>query len=224
VTMRRRAGAIEVLLVDDHPVVREGLRSMLTDPGVDVVADVGTAEEAIHLTEKLAPDVVLLDMGLPDLDGVTALRRIKQVRPASAVLILTMHDDPTLVRGAVQAGASGYLLKGVGRRELLSAVAAVHDGGAVFDPSLLQSLTSAAAGDPSPLSETTAVKSLTPIELDVLQLIAFGLTNREIAGRMRWSVATVKKYVRRLLAKLDASDRTEAAVTAVRRGLLGHDA
>ena len=207
--------------MDDHPVVRDGLRVMLSDPGIDVVGDVGTAREAIQLAEKTAPDVVLLDMGLPDLDGVTALKRIKEVRPVSAVLVLTMHDDPALVRATVQAGAAGYLLKGASRRELLSALWAVHDGDAVLDPSLLRSLTSGdAPGKPASLS----TEALTPIERDVLELVAVGLTNREIAGRLRWSVATVKKYVRRLLAKLDASDRTQAAVAAVRRGLLGGDA
>jgi DNA-binding NarL/FixJ family response regulator len=222
--MRRRGGSIKVLLVDDHPVVRDGLRFMLSETGIDVVADVGTAKEAIQLAETIAPDVVLLDMGLPDLDGVTALKQLKRVSPASAVLVLTMHDEAALVRAAVQAGASGYLLKGVSRRELLSALWAVHDGDAVLDPSLLRSLTSDAPGTPSSTPATTADSALTPIERDVLQLVAFGLTNREIAGRLRWSVATVKKYVRRLLAKLDASDRTQAAVAAVRRGLLGGDA
>jgi DNA-binding NarL/FixJ family response regulator len=203
---------VKVLIVDDHPVVREGLRGMLTEPGVDVVADVGTAAEALRMVETLAPDVVLLDMGLPDLDGTAALRRIKQARPATAVVILTMHDEPAMVRSAVQAGASGYLLKGVSRRELLAAVAAVHDGGAVVDPSLLRSVTS----DEAPAND----EPLTAVELDVLRHVADGLTNKEIADRMRWSVATVKKYVQRVLAKLDVSDRTQAAVAAVRRGLL----
>src|SRR5262249_7037323 len=121
------------------------------------------------------------------------------------------HDEPALVRGAVQAGASGYLLKGVSRRELLSAVRAVRDGEAVLDASLLRLLTSDSSDD-------TAV--LTSIERDVFRLIASGLTNREIAGQMRWSVATAKKYVQRVLAKLEVSDRTQAAVVAVRRGLL----
>lgn len=208
-----------VLLVDDHPMVREGLRSMLTDDAVDIVAEAGTAAEAIRLTAEAAPDVVLLDMELPDLDGLSTLTRIKQASPSTAVLVVTMHDDPTLVRGAVKAGTAGYVLKGASRQELLAAVRAVRNGGAVLDPALLRTL----VDDPDariPAPVAPAVDSLTTIERDVLRFIASGLTNREIADRMRWSIATAKKYVQRVLAKLEVSDRTQAAVVAVRRGLL----
>jgi DNA-binding NarL/FixJ family response regulator len=212
--------AIRLLVVDDHPVVREGLRSMLSDTAITVVGDAGTAAEAIRVAADVAPDVVLLDLGLPDLDGLSAVARLKQVRAQAAVLVLTMHDDPTLVRGAVQAGASGYVLKGVGRQELLAAIQAVHHGEAVLDPLLLRTLTSEAPA----AAAATGQDVLTPIEHDVLQLIASGLTNREIAARMRWSVATAKKYVHRVLLKLEVSDRTQAAVVALRRGLLATDA
>jgi DNA-binding NarL/FixJ family response regulator len=208
-----------VLLVDDHPMVREGLRSMLTDDAVDIVAEAGTAAEAIRLTAEEAPDVVLLDMELPDLDGLSTLTRIKQASPNTAVLVVTMHDDPALVRGAVKAGTAGYVLKGASRQELLAAVRAVRNGGAVLDPALLRALVDdPEASIAAPVAP--AVDSLTTIERDVLRLIASGLTNREIAGRMRWSIATAKKYVQRVLAKLEVSDRTQAAVVAVRRGLL----
>jgi DNA-binding NarL/FixJ family response regulator len=217
VTVARGGRRIRVLLVDDHPVVRDGLRSMLLDSGVDVVADAGTGADAVRLVAEAAPDVVLLDMALPDLDGVTAVKRVKEVRAGVAILVLSMHDDPALVRAALQAGARGYLLKGVNRRELLSAVHAVHDGKAVLDPCLVAALTGDALAGPP------ATASLTPIEEDVVRLIAVGLTNREIAGRLRWSVATVKKYVQRVLAKLEVSDRTQAAVVAVRRGLVSDD-
>jgi DNA-binding NarL/FixJ family response regulator len=208
-----------VLLVDDHPMVREGLRSMLTDDAVDIVGEAGTAAEAIRLTAEEAPDVVLLDMELPDLDGLSTLTRIKQASPNSAVLVVTMHDDRALVRGAVKAGTAGYVLKGASRQELLAAVRAVRNGGAVLDPALLRTLVDdPEASIAAPVAP--AVDSLTTIERDVLRFIASGLTNREIAGRMRWSIATVKKYVQRVLAKLEVSDRTQAAVVAVRRGLL----
>ena len=216
-------GPITVLLVDDHPVVREGLRSMLADTGIDVVADADTGATAVRLAAEVAPDVVLLDMGLPDLDGVTVVRRITEARPECAVLVLTMHDDPALARAALAAGARGYLLKGVGRRELISAVRAIHDGEAVLDASLLHSLTSEIPVARRLAPETAAGPALTAVEHDVLRLIAVGLTNREIASRMRWSIATAKKYVQRVLARLEVPDRTRAAVVAVRRGLLTDD-
>lgn len=205
---------LRLLLVDDHPVVREGLRSMLADTGIDVVGEAGTAADAIRLATDTSPDVVLLDLGLPDLDALSAVARLKQVGAGAAVLVLTMHDDPALVRGAVHAGAAGYVLKGVSRQELLAAIHAVHQGEAVLDPLLLRTL---AAVEPV---AARGAAPLTPIEHDVLQLIAAGLTNREIASRMRWSVATAKKYVQRVLVKLEVSDRTQAAVVAVRRGFL----
>jgi len=207
---------IRLLVVDDHPVVREGLRSMLSDTAITVVGDAGTAAEAIRLAADVAPDVVLLDLGLPDLDGLSAVARLKHARAEAAVLVLTMHDDPALVRGAVQAGASGYVLKGVGRQELLAAILAVHHGEAVLDPLILRTLT----GEGPAAAATPGQEPLTALEHDVLALIAGGLTNREIAARMRWSVATAKKYVQRVLVKLQVSDRTQAAVVALRRGLL----
>ena len=207
--------AIRLLVVDDHPVVREGLRSMLSGTAVTVVGDAGTAAEAIRVAADAAPDVVLLDLGLPDLDGLSAVARLKQVRPQAAVLVLTMHDDPALVRGAVQAGASGYVLKGVGRQELLAAIQAVHHGEAVLDPLLLRTLTGpapAATGAPGQ-------EPLTAVEHDVLQLMAGGLTNREIAARLYISDKTASVHVSRILAKLDVRSRVEAAGVAVRLGI-----
>lgn len=202
-------------------MVREGLRSMLGDDAIHVVADASTAAEAIGSAERLAPDVVLLDMELPDLDGIAALKRIKAVAPRASVLVVTMHDDPRLVRRAVEAGAAGYVLKGIGRRELLAAVRAVSDGESVMDPALLRDVLAEASRDRDPGSSRAGPPDLlTPVEQEVLRLIAGGLTNRQIGERMRWSVGTAKKYVQRILEKLGVSDRTQAAVEAVRSGLL----
>jgi DNA-binding NarL/FixJ family response regulator len=232
---------IRVLVVDDHPMVREGLRSMLTGDGVEIVAEAGTAAEAVRLAGDLAPDLVLLDVELPDLDGIAALGRIKRASPAMPVLIVSMHDHPRLVRRAVEAGAAGYVLKGIGRRELLAAVRAATEGDCVLDPALLRAVLSEIAPAHGRLTPTSdgetlslaggrrglcprrgeTAESLTPVEHDVLRLMADGLTNRQISERMRWSVGTAKKYVQRVLDKLGASDRTQAAVAAVRRGLLG---
>lgn len=209
-----------VLVVDDHPMVREGLRSMLDGEGIEIVGEAANGAEAVARACELRPDVVLLDLELPDLDGLTVLRRLRESTPDTAVLVVTMHQDPGRVRLAVEAGAAGYVLKGVDRTELRESIRAVRDGASVFDPRLLRQALDAGDGrargavPPYP-------PALSRVELDLLRLIADGLTNREIGHRLRWSPATVKKYVQRILSKLDVPDRTRAAVEAVRRGLLG---
>ena len=205
---------LRVLVVDDHPMVRAGLSSMLSGDDVEVVGEAGSGAEAVERAVALDPELILLDVELPDMDGVEALTRIKARAPRAAVLMVSMHDDPTMVRRAVEAGAAGYVLKGIGRRELLAAVRAVRDGGSVLEPSLLRAL-----ANPAP-AEAAPGDALTRIELETLALLAAGLTNREIAERMHWSVGTVKKYVQRILEKLHVSDRTQAAVVAVRQGLV----
>lgn len=205
---------LRMLIVDDHPMVREGLRSMLAGEAVEIVGEAGDGAEALRRAEALAPEVILLDLELPDMDGLSVLRRIREAAPAAAVLVVTMHEDPGLVRRAVQAGAAGYMLKGVDRPELLAGISAARDGRAAVDPRLLR-----AALTPDPPQRVAPV-ALSRVELDVLQLIAEGFTNREIGARLRWSYATAKKYVQRVLEKLAVTDRTQAAVEAVKRGLL----
>jgi DNA-binding NarL/FixJ family response regulator len=216
--MSDTAESIRVLLVDDHPMVREGLRCMLSEEGVEVVGEAGSAQEALGRCAKLLPDVVLLDMQLPGEDGLHCLEELQKVQPGLAVLIVSMHDEPRFVRAAMYAGARGYVLKGIGRRELLSSVRAAVAGEVVLDPALVRTVT--ACAEPVLSALAPAAEDLSAIERHVLTHMAEGLTNRQIAERMRWSVATAKKYVQRILVKLDVSDRTEAAVAAVRRGLV----
>jgi DNA-binding NarL/FixJ family response regulator len=197
-----------MVLVDDHPVVREGLRSMLLGESVEVVGEAGTGADAVRMALALAPDVVLLDMQLPDMDGVAVVLSIKRSVPRIAVLVLSMHDDPALVRRALDAGASGYLLKGAGRQRLLDAMNAVRAGDTAVDPALR--LTTAGAKD----------EPLTAVEREVLRSLGDGLTNREIAERMSWSVGTAKKYVQRIFERLEVSDRAQAVARAMRRGWL----
>jgi DNA-binding NarL/FixJ family response regulator len=203
-----------VLIIDDHPMVREGLRSMLAGDGVTIVGEAASGAEALRRAAERDIDVVLLDLELPDMDGLVVLRRLRDADAKLPVLVVTMHEDPVLVRRAVEAGATGYVLKGIGRSELLASIHAVRSGESVFDPDLLKAAIAGAdvEGDRS--------DRLSRVELDLLRLVAAGLTNRQIGQRLHWSHATVKKYVQRILEKLDVPDRTRAAVEAVRRGLL----
>jgi DNA-binding NarL/FixJ family response regulator len=195
---------------------------MLGDPDIEVVAEAGTGAEALDRAAETTPDVVLLDMNLPDINGLVILQRLKAALVETAVLVFTMHDDTALVRKAVDAGAAGYVLKGASRRELLSAVRAVADGEAVLHPNLLQAILADAPGKPGRGAPPGAADAtdLTAVELEALKLIARGLTNRQLAEQLHWSLGTTKKYVQRILEKLNVSDRTQAAVVALRRGLL----
>jgi len=208
---------IRLLIVDDHPMVREGLRSMLAGERMEIVGEAANGREAVQTLTETSPDVVLLDLELPDTDGLTLLRRIRDIAPGVPVLIVTMHEDPARVRQAVQAGAAGYVLKGVGRAELLASVRAVTTGKSVLDHRLLRAVIDVTDAGRTPGG---AAQTLSAIELDLLRLMADGLTNRQIGARLNWSQATVKKYVQRVLEKLGVIDRTQAAAEAVRRGLL----
>jgi two-component system, NarL family, response regulator DevR len=216
-----RRPPIRVLIVDDHPMVREGLRSMLSVPEIEVVGEAGTAEEAMARAAEQSPDVVMLDIQLADADGLAVLRRLKAATPQTSVLIVTMHANAEFVREAVRSGAAGYVLKGITRRELVAAVRAVREGESVLDPAVLKDALGAPDGAGPRATAPPDLEPLTRIETDVLRLLTEGLTNREISERMRWSLGTAKKYVQRVLEKLRVSDRTQAAVEAVRRGLVG---
>lgn len=209
---------IRVLIVDDHPMVREGLRSMLNVPGLEVAGEAATAEEAVSQALALAPDVVMLDIQLADADGLSVLRRLKAATPQTSVLVVTMHANVEFVREAVRSGAAGYVLKGITRRELVAAVQAVREGESVLDPAVLRDALTRPDGTAGAAAPAEG-EPLTRIETEVLRLLAEGLTNREIGERMRWSLGTAKKYVQRVLEKLQVSDRTQAAVEAMRRGL-----
>lgn len=210
--MPGRTRLMRVLVVDDHPMVREGIASMLAGTDAEIVAEAGSGAEALRAVAEHGPDIVMLDMKLPDLDGLAVLRDIRRAAPHAHVIVISMLDDATLVRRALDAGVRGWLLKGVSRRDLLAALRAVRDGSVVVDPALVRPAS-------APAAPVLPGPSLTPVEEDVLRLIIEGLTNRQIGERMRWSLGTVKKYVQRVLDKLEVSDRTQAAVEGIRRGL-----
>jgi DNA-binding NarL/FixJ family response regulator len=217
---------ISVLIVDDHPVVREGLRAMLaTDEAIEVVAEAGDGAEAVAKTAEHEPDVVLMDLRMPNLDGLEATRRIKAQNPATAVIMLTMYDNDAYVIDAVRAGAGGYLLKDASRDLLGHTIRAVNCGGTLIKTALLRE---AIAG----LVDTSAERSRessqaiggleepTPREREVLTLLAEGYTNKEIGQKLIIAEDTAKKHVQNIIAKLGASDRTHAVMKAARAGLV----
>ena len=217
-----RAGArgiARLVIVDDHEVARAGLRSMLErEPDLEVVGEAVTGREAIALCRQLEPDVVLLDVRMPDVDGLSATQVIKARSPRTSVIVVTMHDNPDYLFEALKAGASGYILKDASQRELVRAVRQVIAGETLPRPGRTAELLRRLARKPRPAVAQPAA-GLTPRELEVLELVTLGLTNREIAGTLSCSPGTVKVHVEHIIAKLEVSDRTQAAVRAVELGL-----
>jgi DNA-binding NarL/FixJ family response regulator len=211
--------SIRVLIVDDHPMVREGLGSMLAAAAdMEVVGEAGTGAEAIAQVEALQPDVVLLDLQLPDVDGLIVLKQIKTVTPDTRILIVTMHDNAAYMTQAMVSGAAGYVLKGIRRGEILAAIHTVCASDTVPAPILLGKRQQQRRSHG--VQERTYPADLSAVELDLLQLLAQGLSNKEISVRMHCSLGTVKKYIQRLFDKLHVSDRTRAVVVGIRRGLI----
>ena len=211
------AETIRVLVVDDHAVVREGLRSFLDlQDGIEVVGEAADGEEAVAAASRLDPDVVLMDLVMPRLAGVAAMRLLRDRVPGARVIVLTSFLDDEKLLPALRAGAAGYLLKNAQPEELVRAVRAAHAGEVLLDPVVAARLIEALAvdGPEGPLDR------LTPRELDVLRLIGRGLANKRIAAELRVSEKTVKTHVGHLLAKLGVTDRTQAAVLALHEGLI----
>jgi two-component system, NarL family, response regulator LiaR len=213
------ADAIRVLLVDDHAVVREGLRNFLAlQDGLEIVGEASDGAEAIEQAERLEPDVILMDLVMPGLDGIGAMRQLRVRSPGSRVIVLTSFLEDERVLPAIQAGAAGYLLKNVAPAELARAIRAAHAGEAIIDPTAAARLVHAISDDARPRIEEP--ERLTRRERDVLELIARGQSNKRIALELGISEKTVKTHVGHLLAKLGVSDRTQAALMAVEEGLV----
>ena len=215
--------ATRLIIVDDHPIVRDGLRSMLAaEPWLDVIGEAAGGEQACQMVRQLHPDLVLMDIRMPDMDGLAATRQIKQEFPSASVVMLTIYDDPDYLLEAIAAGAAGYVLKDVSRRELLDTLRTVADGGSFLNPDLMARALQRLAGQTKARANPaeTPIDRLTPREAEVLDLIAKGLSNKEIAARLVVGLATVKTHVEHIIQKLHVSDRTKAAVLAVTRGLV----
>lgn len=213
---------ISVLLADDHPMFREGLRFALsTEPDIRVVAEAADGASAVELSRELAPDVVVMDLAMPVMDGVTATRELRANDARPLVLVLTMSEDDSSVFSAVQAGASGYLVKGAEATQIISAVRAVHSGHAVFGPALAVRLLQFFGGvSAAPAGTSLPDAGLSRREHEVLALLADGLSNQDIGRVLFISPITVRNHVSSILAKLHVSNRREAMV----RARAAHDA
>ena len=215
-----RTKRARIIIADDHELARAGLHSMIEGArGLVLVGEASNGREAVDLCHRTRADLVLLDVRMPELDGMAATRAIKEVSPETRVLIITTHDHPDYLLAALKAGAAGYVLKDVTRHDLLLTIRRVLRGESILSGEIaaraLERLTNERAGN-----DEAMLERLTSREREVLALIVEGQTNRQIAGRLSLSVGTVKIHVEHIIAKLGVSDRTQAAVRAVEQGLL----
>ena len=222
---------VRVVLADDQPLVRAALRMVITDaPDIEVVGEAGTGAEAVALVEQVSPDVVVMDIRMPGMDGIEATRLVTTGPDATRVVVLTTFDDDDYVYGALRAGASGFLVKDMALEDILAAVRVVAAGDGLIAPSVTRRLIEEFAARPEPARTQTGpaqsgtarrrLDGITEREREVLTLVGRGLSNTEIAAELVISIATVKTYLTRLLAKLDARDRVQLVILAYEAGLV----
>jgi len=210
---------LRLLITDDHGVLRAGLRALLNnEPDLEVVGEAASGEEALHLAGELQPDVVLMDVSLPGVDGIETTQRLMELRPDIRVLILTFHEDECLLEGAICAGAAGYILKRAVESELINAIRAVSRGELYVHSAMTRALLANTAS--APPTKQVAIDVLTPRETEVLGLLARGYTNRQIADLLTLSVRTVESHRANLMDKLDLHSRVELVRYATENKLL----
>jgi DNA-binding NarL/FixJ family response regulator len=217
------ADPIRILLVDDQRLMREGLRILLElEPGLEIVGEAGDGQAGLDAYEALQPDVVLMDVRMPGMDGVEATWRLRERWPDARVVILTTFDDDEYVFEGLRAGAMGYLLKDVSGHDLAEAVRTVAAGGVLIEPSVARKVVAefARVAPPARAADAGLAEPLTEREREILELLALGLNNREIADRLSLAPGTVKNYVTTILQKLGVRDRTQAAIRARELGLI----
>jgi DNA-binding NarL/FixJ family response regulator len=212
---------IRVVLADDHALVRGALQMVITDTvDVEIVGEAGTGAEAVQLTEDLCPDVVVMDIRMPGMDGIEATRLITTGPGSTRVLVLTTFDDDDYIYGALRAGASGFLVKDMALDEILGAIRVVAAGNSLIAPSVTRRLIEEFVRRPEPAPPARRLDTITVREQDVLTLVGRGLSNTEIAARLCITMTTVKTYVGRLLTKLNARDRVHLVIIAYETGLM----
>jgi DNA-binding NarL/FixJ family response regulator len=217
--------SVRVVLADDQPLVRAALEMIISDtPDVEVVGEAGTGAEAVRLAEKLHPDVVVMDIRMPGMDGIEATRLVTTGPGQARVVVLTTFDDDDYVYAALRAGASGFLVKDMALDDILAAIRVVAAGDALIAPSVTRRLIAEFAARPKPAAvpapASPRIGGITDREREILTLVGRGLSNTEIAAELVISIATVKTYVTRLLAKLDARDRVQLVILAYETGLV----
>jgi len=209
---------IRVLLAEDHVIVREGTRELVQhEPDMEVVGEAGDGEEAVQLATKLRPDVVIMDIAMPKLNGIEATKQIKELYPSTAVLVLTAYDDDQYVFALLEAGAAGYLLKNVRGRELIDAIRAVYAGESVLHPAITRKVIESflPAGKPA---ERRIAEPLSEREMEVIKLAGRGMSNKDIAEELSLSVRTVQAHLGNIFNKLGVGSRTEAVLYALKKG------
>jgi len=210
---------IKILIADDHAVVREGTRRILEqDQRLEVVAEAGDGEEAIRLATNLKPDVAIIDIAMPNIDGIEATRQIKALCPDTTVLILTAYDDDQFIFSLLEAGAAGYLLKSVRGRELIDAVRSVHAGESVLHPAIARKVLNRFVPSSGKPIEEESLDVLSQREMEVLKLAARGLSNQDIAEELCLSMRTVQGHLGHIFNKLQVGSRTEAVIRALKEG------
>jgi DNA-binding NarL/FixJ family response regulator len=207
---------IKVLIVDDQQMVREGLRRMLElDESINVVGEAKSGEECLSLVENLAPDIILMDVRMPGMGGIECTKQLRENGCPASVIVLTVYEDKYLAQAA-EAGAVGYLLKDINRQDLLKAIHATMDGQSAFAPSVSRSLFKQLAN----MAQISRESLLTPRQLNILRLVAAGITNKEIAARLYLSEATIKRETNNIFSRLGVLDRTQAVSEGYKRNLL----
>jgi DNA-binding NarL/FixJ family response regulator len=212
---------ISLLIADDHPMVRAGLRSMLAASRIQVVGEACNGQEAVEMTKKLQPQVLLMDIRMPVMDGIAALETIKAARLSTRVIMVTTYRSTAYLLRSLSAGAAGFVLKDISREELLAAITSIADGESLVDSQFLQDvLRNLETAEKSNDTPDELVEPLTAREMDILKLMVEGLTNQAIGDALGLSAGTVKGYAQTVIHKLGTTDRTQAAVKAIRLGLV----
>lgn len=214
----------KILVADDHPLVREALiRVFSNQKDMEVVGEAADGEEAIKLASQLKPDVLVMDIMMPKIDGLQASRKIKQMSPSTAILILTAYDDDSYVLGLLEAGAAGYLMKSARGQDLVEAVRSIRAGESVLHPKIIEKLLRRAVTGPVKVEERKIKEPLTAREKEMLRLVAAGMSNKEIAERLCLSLRTVKAHLSNIFNKMNVASRSEALVEALKVGLITLD-